>query len=1284
VETLKAGGHVLISICNNTLAFLWGRRLLVRTGRFGAGPATVLCVVAGALVFDAGPALASRGHVFEQAFGEPCTTTPCGNGQFKEPSGVAVNESLGDVYVVDRGDNRVEWFNSAGAFEGQFDGSGLFLNEAGTKAPKPLSEPEGIAIDNACQLHEQKTGKPLSVGECEVLDPSNGDVYVVDAGHDVIDKFSPTGVYIGQLAESKPGSIFGALEGVAVDPEGKVWVYQESGEIDDFSDALSNVFQASRESPFGANRGFVVDSKDNLYVLRGFPVFAKISSSGEELIEAIDEEESTAAAVDLSSNDGSSDDVYIDNVTTVGKFSTTGSTSTLIERFGAGHLMSGSGIAVSSASGGVYVADATTDAVDIFILQPTPPTIDNTSTGSVTSESADLRASINPNGEDTTYHFEYGTSTAYGTSIPVPDADIGSGEAEVTVAQEVTDLQPNRTYHFRVVAHNATGTTTGHDDTFVYPLGAPSSESCSNEAFRTGASANLPDCRAYEMVTPADKAGAVVSPQPGSVAADGSSLDATATGAFAGLSNDELPSQGAALYGFTRTSAGWATTPLQIFRGDLQSLGLTDSVWAPANLGSEVDRLSLRQAGGSVSEVGPVWRPALGPFAGAKPYLVEGAASEAVHGVVFAIRNQGLLWPPDTSVVGGGSGGGEHSLYEYVGTENDEPALVGVQGPAGSHTLIGQCGAKLGASERVPSGSIYNAVSESGQSVFFTVEADRRSLSTVSTSTWTSTSECAHGGVTGTAPPTTELYARLGASQTVWVSEPQCTRSAPACENVSTEPYTTEAASEGADVIFEGASADGSKVFFTTTQQLVNGDTDSTRDLYECELVETEGEKTCNLTDISAGGVGDATPGAGADVEGVSRISEDGSHVYFVANGVLTTSPSPGAQGYGARGEPVNSGAVAQAGGENLYAYDTETKQTAFIADLCSGPGASGSLSDAQCPSSLNSTRWRSGSSRNDQVVWSHGAEGGDERPVQATPDGRFLVFTSYGDLTADDTSTARQVFEYDTQEERLVRISIGQDGFNNDGNTSAGNESGHAADTGNASIVTPHYIEGEMTRGGALARTMSDDGSYVFFQSPVGLTSQALDDVAIDSEGDMAQNVYEYHDGHVSLISDGNDTSALSSVTGNAQMSSVSLVGASASGGNVFFTTVDPLDPSEDTDTQVDIYDARIGGGFPAAAAPSECQGETCQGVQGEAPSLAAPSSATFSGAGNLTGPTSGPVRKTKAKPLTRAQKLAKARNACRKKKNRKKRAVCEKQAKRAYGAAKKASKSTYRKRGK
>jgi predicted lipoprotein with Yx(FWY)xxD motif len=67
---------------------------------------------------------------------------------------------------------------------------------------------------------------------------------------------------------------------------------------------------------------------------------------------------------------------------------------------------------------------------------------------------------------DTTYHFEYGTSTGYGSSVPMPDADAGSGLA-TQVSQQISGLQANTTYHFRLVSTNSVeGTGFSADRTF--------------------------------------------------------------------------------------------------------------------------------------------------------------------------------------------------------------------------------------------------------------------------------------------------------------------------------------------------------------------------------------------------------------------------------------------------------------------------------------------------------------------------------------------------------------------------------------------------------------------------------------------------------------------------------------------------------------------------------------------------------------------------------------------------------------------------------------------------
>jgi hypothetical protein len=346
-------------------------------------------------------------------------------------------------------------------------------------------------------------------------------------------------------------------------------------------------------------------------------------------------------------------------------------------------------------------------------------------------------------------------------------------------------------------------------------------------------------------------------------------------------------------------------------------------------------------------------------------------------------------------------------------------------------------------------------------------------------------------------------------------------------------------------------------------------------------------------------------------------VSEDGSHVYFLAKGVLTNTPN-------------GEGETAEAGAPNLYMFERDTSypsgRVAFVARLS--------------PNRWEIEKWAEVGGETD-----HAGKGGN-----ATPDGDFLVLSSERDLTPDDTSKGvQQLFEYDAQTGSLVRISIGQDGFNNNGNIEPIYNPFGQVDN-NAEIATPiSYYKGIYKPSAYWSgMTMSVNGEYVFFESPVGLTPQAVNDKVIGtfvSNGNLvslyAHNVYEYHDGRVSLISDGQDFSFYDSYSPG-QGSEVQLLGTDESGANVLFKTTDRL-VGQDTDTNTDIYDARIDGGFPAPAEPPPCSGESCQGQLSGAPTLLSPGS-EFQAGGNppLAGEPA-PKSKTpkKAKPKSKKSGL-------------------------------------------
>jgi hypothetical protein len=170
-------------------------------------------------------------------------------------------------------------------------------------------------------------------------------------------------------------------------------------------------------------------------------------------------------------------------------------------------------------------------------------------------------------------------------------------------------------------------------------------------------------------------------------------------------------------------------------------------------------------------------------------------------------------------------------------------------------------------------------------------------------------------------------------------------------------------------------------------------------------------------------------------------------------------------------------------------------------------------------------------------------------------------------------------------------------------------------------------------------SRGVTEDGGDIFFDTPDALVPQ-------DKNG--VRDVYEWHEGHVSLLTSG--TSPSNSF----------FLDNSSSGGDVFFATKDDLG-GEDLDGSYDVYDARVGGGFPVSTPPPGCSGE-CSPPR--SPLLTATlSSASLLGQGEQVPPPAGP-----GKPLTRAQKLARSLRACRRKHG-KRRHSCEAQARGRYG---------------
>jgi hypothetical protein len=890
----------------------------------------------------------------------------------------------------------------------------------------------------------------------------------------------------------------------------------------------------------------------------------------------------------------------------------------------------------------------------------------------VSAIGAQLHASVNPEGLQVDHCvFEYGTSTSYGETVKCAQkkSTIGAGTEFVPVGATLEALQPNTTYHWRLRVSDENGETFGVDHTFNYLTGGE----------------GLPDNRAYEMVTPVHKNGALFGatfygypPQisegegPESLHQGSSRVIALTIQCIPGSEScTGLRAVDGEPFEFTRTSTGWVSTPLS---PPSTQFSENTSWLVDADLGTALFSMPTRPAGedewyarspepepkGTFSAIGPATPPGTSGVSPMEQQPVS-ATSDLSH-LVWAYRSshENPLWSFDNSTLRG-SNEASYTLYEYAGAHtgslNEKPFLVAVKGAAGSNELIGTCENGLGGATG-SSGYRQNALSADGKTVYFTAQAAGQP-----------DGECVKDSG-GQGPPVNELYARVDGegpgAHTVAISEPDAPQIASesvrgyqsppdeectgACVENIESPNAPTIDPNWRTAYFAGASEDGSKVFFTSEQQLVDTATQDSNNLYLYDFAAPAGH---NLIDVSAG---DAS-GLGPQVQGVVAVSADGSHVYFAAKGVLTSVPSPDAKGFGVHGEAVSMGATAQLGEDNLYVYDVETHHTTFIAALTEA----------------------------DEDDWVG-------LFPNVTPDGRLLVFGSHGDLAPGAHAGGNQIYRYDAANGELVRVSVGEDGFDDDGN----------AGVGNATIV-PAFQAGSNDRLGSSRGdpTMSNNGAYVFFQSPLGLTPHALND-ASDGHG-YARNVYEWEapgtevdgkvvcaqaGGCVYLISDGRDAGTAENTckvpdqeAGEPDYgASVCLLGTDASGHNVFFTTADRLVPA-DTDTQVDIYDARVcepANGNPCIALePSPlppCGGEACHGIPAATPSLLAPGTASFNGEGNIA-PT--PTVAVKPKSLTRAQKLVDALKVCKRDKSKKKRSSCEKQARDRYGA-KKTKKST------
>jgi hypothetical protein len=948
--------------------------------------------------------------------------------------------------------------------------------------------------------------------------------------------------------------------------------------------------------------------------------------------------------------------------------------------------------------------------------------IESESAKNLGGEGATLEAQINPLGKATTYHFEYGESSAYTTSVPAPDAAVGSGEVDQTVEQSISGLHPETTYHYRVVATvSELGTGYGPDRTFTTHTG--------------GGVAKLLDGRAYEMVSPPDKHGGFIE----GISVGGGSVQAAENGSgmayvVQGTIREDAEgnrSPEAQQVLSTRGAERWSSQeivapPERAFglHGNAQqeymafSPNLALSLLQPAPFGqtplaepplsppqSEAERghqektIYIRQDAPILPEATEkaIWEQARhnGEVlaeehheASAKPGyepLVTAAnvklgvpfGGEQIPGFREVVPSLGFLnaTPDLTHVILTSNKAlaptppSAPGLYEWSRNElpTKELQLVSIL-PNGQPYEAGEAQLGLGVAELKRNGGINlrHAISNDGSRVFWTTPE----------------------GVVASIKEVGHLYLRdTVKKQTIQLDLPE-----------------TGSFAEAGKAAFQIASSDGSKVFFTDTQRLTANSTAAPEegpgtarpDLYECEIVEVSGKLTCKLRDLTA----NTSAGESGAVQGlVLGASEDGRYVYAVADGVLGSGVSEGAVPGNCRSFTTLSPPKAPVTC-NLYVLHDENGEgkwaTRFIARL----------------SSEDAPDWFNPNENTQLLV---------DQPTRSSPNGRFLAFMSNRRLTGYDNTDVNEkggrhadeeVFLYDAEKATLTCASCNPSGARPRGVFDAqlaGEGKGLAVDRPEVWAAKPtkegennpgidHWLAGNVPGWTTLSiadsiyqsRYLSDSGR-LFFNSADALLPEAAGHTRLEkvvSEEAKAEssvgveNVYEYEpEGVGSCGSAGGCRALISSGTANSESA---FLDASASGSDVFFLTAAPLLP-QDRDQELDVYDARVCTPESPCQTPSEpppppChEVSTCRGGTFPTPGFQPPPSTSLSGSGNIVPgpPKSGTAPVKVSKRPTRAQKLAAALRACRKLPNKTgaqkhRRGKCEAQARKKYGAKK------------
>ncbi len=1192
---------------------------------------------------------------------QACTTScraglpGSGLGQFNHPSEIAVDNtalsaSRHDIYVVDRGNHRIEKFDSEGHFllsfgsegegEGQFSSAGdngtiavsvgpggvvyvlddLLLAPQEFKSRLQRFEPSGLTVES------QQVLLPVdhSVGSREKLAvDSSGDFYI-NTGLGIkkyeVGNASPI-AEIAEPFEESPGGTFAGLA-LTIDAENNLFLADALdsaagpagvniiefnsaaarlrrfgyGSFSQFSTGLAPYYAepgiSTRSSGVYASESIASGvGRDSRVIRIEFPpqgplVFPSIpvgvnfpNGRASCFVEGLGNHKATLHAEVNPEGKASTDHFeYIsrkDFVANANSFTGAHPATVTAESASIGSnftLHDAEAAASPLVPETEYLCRAiatnadgsNTGEVGTFTTLP-PLVIVATEVRDVGPEAATLSAEVNPFGISTTGYFEYVDEATYQADVkraeeegkgpaeaaeagfehakqaPVfgegePVLEFGEGESPVAKTVVVSGLSPATGYRYRLLA----------SDVLIAPK-AIAGPVKSLRTFANGEGA-LPDDRAYELVSPVQKNSAEMgTPLPSSglfaaerqlriraAARSGEAVTYTSWTSFGAAGGAQASSQ----YLSKRTPAGWVTQnisppgstsspaipPYRGFSPDLTFSAFAISeppLTAEAQTGSE--NLYLRNDETGAVQALTVQAPQMAAGEGS---LCTGYAGSSADGQrAFFAANGAMAGAP----VGRG-----FSLYEWslagglklVSVLPDGAPAPPVFTGEGANPGVGTGFGDVGSNCTMDQGMVADAVSSDGQIAF-----------------WSYGGEYENSKHEAVMQP---LFARIDGSETV---------------ELDAKPASKAGSGPAGKGVFQGATPDGSKAFFTAPGELTSNATAD--DLYSYDT------QTRRLTDLTPGEI---SPEGVA----VAGISEDGSYAYFTARGALTSEAGP-------------TGEKAVKGAPNLYLWH-EGEGLRFIASLS-------------------------------QQLDSGVSAGPELRTSRIAPDGRRLAFLSsetealsgYDDTIAEGKSCQQplvpitielegdphclEAYLYDAEARTLNCVSCNPSG---------------------SRPLGPSELPG-WTNPYEGPRFLSDDGSKLFFESRDRLS-------AADVNG--KRDVYEWERegaGSCTSQSPGFDpgTGGCLFLISNGQSTDESyLIDVSSSGADVFLGTRQSL-VALDANETYDVYDARAGGGFASQDepnVPAACEGlEACRSPLSEPLAQLSPGSAALVGPENL-----------------------------------------------------------------